>query len=78
MTYEEAIQELSHTPFDVSFSGGAIQVWENVGGLLEKRGEPVSFSGDWEEAIVKGTELSRDLSLTPSKKRRSRSRKKKM
>jgi hypothetical protein len=80
MTYEEAIQTLSRTPFDVSYSAGVIQVWENIGGELVKRKDDASsipFNGDWEEAIVIGTERVGELQQTPYKKRRSRSRRKK-
>lgn len=75
MTYEEAIQALSRTPFDVTYHGGIVQVVENVGGELIKRGNPVSFGGDWEDGIILGAGLIGDLQ--PSKQKKKRSRRKK-
>lgn len=75
MTYEEAIQTLSRTPFDVTFSGGIVQVVENVSGELVKRGNPIEFYGDWEDGIILGVETIGQYQPTKAKKKRTRKKK---
>ncbi len=77
MTYEEAIQELSRTIYDVAFYENRLTILESTpDGQLERQFE--MFYGTYEEAVIKGTEtIQAGIPDRPKKNSTKNSRKRK-
>ena len=71
MTYEDAIVELSRTRYDVAYHMNKIVIQESTPVGWINIDEEL-FNGTWENAIIRGAEMVKQLQTKPKRKRKNK------